>query len=61
MDAGFSEYKALVIVYVLQLLEREEGRDEVLTYCKDVVKTFLEVMFSELFRSLGLMRDITSR
>lgn len=61
MDTGFSEYKALIIVYVLQLLEREEGRDEVLTYCKDVVKTFLEVMFSELFRSLGLMRDITSR
>lgn len=59
MDTGFSEYKALIIVYVFQLLEKEEGRDEALPYCKDVVKTFLEVMFSELFRSL--MRDITSR
>lgn len=58
MDTGFSEYKALIIVCVFQLLEREEGRDAV---CKDVVKTFLEVVFSELFGSLELMRDITSR
>lgn len=61
MDTGFSEYEALIFVRVFQLLEREEGRDEVLAYCKDVVKAFLEAVFSDVFRSLELMRDITSR